>query len=243
MLTSLMQRQLVSIVCCCSLVAAEYQDWLEHTSSPPIRVTRPAGKEVHLQCWFKSLQVTLQEDCCKFHDVLWEYKKCGTDSSLASCQSSSNDEWVTICGYYLEPCQETLVLNTSTEGISGMYRCSVSHRNKTSRNFKVTLTYELNVVGLKEAPPEFLSGHPANLTVFEGEPAVFQCRVHSKAPLSFFWFRQQNHSISNTSYITYFNDTYWLMKSSGERDLPNNTHLSKLILPQSSQFDSGFIFV
>ena len=68
--------------------------------------------------------------------------------------------------------------------------------------------YVLMIVDLKGAPPEFLFGQPSNITVYEGEPAVFQCRVHSKGPPSFFWFRKQNHSMSNTGYIKYLNDTY-----------------------------------
>ena len=73
------------------------------------------------------------------------FQKCGSEQGMTSC--SSNDKWVTLCGIGSDPCRGTLVLNMSTEADSGMYRCSVSHRNRTSRNFKVTQTYELEIVG------------------------------------------------------------------------------------------------
>ncbi|XP_021931853.1 fibroblast growth factor receptor-like 1 isoform X2 [Zootermopsis nevadensis] len=166
--------------------------------------------------------------------------RCGFGHNFTPCQSiSSNETWTAICGYNLNPCRATLVLNITTEGDTGLYRCLMSHRNKTSKNFKVTQTYELEVVEIFGSP-EILQGQPSNVTVQKGKPAVFQCRVHSKVRPVFYWLRRTDGRTSNDGLIPFLNDTYERMNSSGERELAGEVYISKLILPRSSALDNGY---
>ncbi|XP_069679017.1 fibroblast growth factor receptor-like 1 [Periplaneta americana] len=237
--------QRIVIIFCWSILAVggQYPDWLHQphvTSPPPIHIMQPAGKEIQLPCWNKSKSNLSSQENFKSHDVVWHYKRCGLGYHLTSCQSSSSVSWTAICGNRTNPCSATLVINITSEGSSGLYRCSVSHRNKTSRNFKVTQTYEVEIIEMKGSPPEFLEDQPSNVTVHTGESAVFQCRVHSKVPPKFFWLRRQDEDTSSNGEITYLNNTYERLRSSGERDLSNEVYLSKLILPRSSQQDNGY---
>ncbi|PNF38773.1 hypothetical protein B7P43_G13742, partial [Cryptotermes secundus] len=200
----------------------------------------PVGSEVRLRCCSKGRQGFSYQEHCKSHDVVWHYKRCGSGYNSTPCQSlSSNDSWTAICGNDNNPCQATLVLNITTEGDNGLYRCSMSHRNKTSKNFRVTQTYELEIVEMLGAP-EILEEQPSNVTVQKGKPAVFQCRVHSKVRPNLYWLRRTDGRTSNDVLIPLLNDTYELMNSSGERHLPGEVYLSKLILPRSSKRDSGY---
>lgn len=224
------------------IVAGQTKDLTNHpvaTPSSPLRITQPVGSEVRLQCCNKGRQGLSYQEPCSSHDVVWQYKKCGDKLNYTSCHSLlSSESWTTICGSNSNPCRATVILNITTEGDSGLYRCSMSHRNRTSRNFKVTQIYELEVTE-KLGPPEILQ-EPSNLTVQQGTRAIFQCRVHSKDRPIFYWLRRTDHRTSNDTPLPFVNDTYEVMNSSGERALPGDVYLSKLILSRSSKRDHGY---
>lgn len=225
------------------IVAGQNKDFLNHpmaAPASPFRITQPVGSEVRLQCCNKGRRAVLYQEHCSSHDVVWHYKRCGDRFNFTSCQSlSSNESWTTICGSSSNPCHATVILNITTLGDSGLYRCSMSHRNRTLRNFKVTQIYELEVTE-KLGPPEILQEQPSNVTVQQGTRAIFQCRVHSKDRPIFYWLRRTHHRTSDYVSIPFLNDTYEVMNSSGERELPGDIYLSKLILSRSSKRDHGY---
>lgn len=77
---------------------------------------------------------------------------------------------------------------------------------------------------------------------------VLQCRVHSKDLPSIKWLRKQDSS-SHISFegsdhqnqiIQYFEGTYELLESAGEKELTEDIYLSKLILNNVSERDNGY---
>lgn len=76
---------------------------------------------------------------------------------------------------------------------------------------------------------------------------VLQCRVQSKVQPSIKWFRKQDQYIDfptdidnyNSRVIQYFENKYELLESAGEKELTEDTYLSKLILNNISERDIG----
>ncbi|GFG30188.1 hypothetical protein Cfor_06530 [Coptotermes formosanus] len=225
------------------IVAGQNKDFQNHpvaTPASPVRITQPVGSEVRLQCCNKGRRGILYQEHCSSHDVVWHYRRCGDRFNFTSCDSlSSNESWRTICGSSSNPCNSTVILNITTEGDSGLYRCSMSHRNRTSRNFKVTQIYELEVTE-RLGPPEILQEQPSNVTVHQGNRAIFQCRVHSKDRPIFYWLRRTDYRTSNYVSIPLLNDTYEASSEHGKQELPGDIYLSKLILSRSSKRDHGY---
>jgi hypothetical protein len=107
------------------------------------------------------------------------------------------------------------------------------------------------------APPEFLDDVARNTTAILDSQVVFQCKIHSKVPPSIKWFRKQDVASNfkvNTNIdkkeddeyyhehraaIQYFENTYELLESSGEKGLSEDTYLSKLIINNISEMDVG----
>lgn len=97
--------------------------------------------------------------------------------------------------------------------------------------------------------PELIDDLPANTTALIDSQVVLQCRVRSKVQPSIKWFRQQDSNSElpidennnyNSRVIQYFENTYELLESAGEKILTDDTYLSKLILNNVSERDTGF---
>lgn len=96
--------------------------------------------------------------------------------------------------------------------------------------------------------PEFMGETPANSTVVLDGQAVFQCRVHSRNRPIIKWFKRRDldyhlpdhigNNFSNA--IEYSQNIYALMASAGDKGLTEDTYLSKLILNNVTERDSGF---
>uniref|UniRef100_A0A1B0D893 Uncharacterized protein n=1 Tax=Phlebotomus papatasi TaxID=29031 RepID=A0A1B0D893_PHLPP len=176
---------------------------------------------------------------------------CGSFRNKTSCKSDSDKSWTRLeCEG--SPCQPTLVIRNPTEVNSGLYRCSMNpYRpdNRTVLGIHVVNTYQLDVVppDVMDSPPEFL-GFGANVSVPLDGTAVLPCKVYSRIPPSIRWFRKQDNSSNYPSFagdsynhvIQYLESTFESVESSGQKLVGRDTYLSKFIINNVAEEDSGY---
>lgn len=116
--------------------------------------------------------------------------------------------------------------------------------SKIALSLHASLNYPLDFT---ISAPELVDNLPANTTALADSQVVLQCRVQSKVQPSIKWFRKQDQYIDipfddntyNSRLIQYFENTYELLESAGEKELTEDTYLSKLILNNVSERDIG----
>lgn len=123
----------------------------------------------------------------------------------------------------------------------------------TSLQIQIVRLYHLDIIpkDINIPPPPVLLDHlPANISAQLNSQVVFQCRVNSKVLPSIRWLKKHPDSSSssrfnlenpnNQNFIQYFENSYTVLHSSGEKELSEDTYLSKLKLSNVSEKDNGF---
>lgn len=124
----------------------------------------------------------------------------------------------------------------------------------TSLQIQIVRLYHLDIIpkDINIPPPPVLLDHlPANISAQLNSQVVFQCRVNSKVLPSIRWLKKHPDSTSsnrfnlensknNENFIQYFENSYTVLHSSGEKELSEDTYLSKLKLSNVSEKDNGF---
>lgn len=93
--------------------------------------------------------------------------------------------------------------------------------------------------------PEILGDLPSNITTLPNTQAVFKCRVHSKVPPSIKWLKRTGPIYdTNQNYIPIDDknlraNSIQPLESAGEMEVSEGEYLSKLILNNVSEKDSG----
>lgn len=122
----------------------------------------------------------------------------------------------------------------------------------TSLQIQIVRLYHLDIIpkDINIPPPPVLLDHlPANISAQLNSQVVFQCRVNSKVLPSIRWLKKHPESTTsrlnlensnNQNFIQYFENSYTVLHSSGEKELSEDTYLSKLKLSNVSEKDNGF---
>nr|CAD7578524.1 unnamed protein product [Timema californicum] len=161
-------------------------------------------------------------------------------------------------------CRIKLVLTNTTESNSGLYRC-VSP-SKTGASSKTIKTYQLEVIDRAATVPQFVDDLPTNVTAFESNTAVLQCKVLSREPPNIWWLKRQEEFKNSSLPIQFCNNYYERLSqptvlpelsalyspppfpspiqrrvnNSSEKSLSEELYLNKLIISRTTEADSGY---
>ncbi|XP_067003912.2 uncharacterized protein [Anabrus simplex] len=152
----------------------------------------------------------------------WTWQKCSTmDQRWPMCS-----QWTTIC----KSCSSILRMNNATSHQSGIYRCI--HDVRT-----MLVLFHLEIKE-PQRPPELPEVSPNNLTVLEGMPAVFHCRVLSEQYVDLRWLLRLNGMTNDSEHIVYQGVHYKPLKSTGQVR-QGTMYYTKLSLSRTTLLDSG----
>ncbi|CAD7085160.1 unnamed protein product [Hermetia illucens] len=210
----------------------------DSTSNVPELVQQEIGRDIRLKCGLKENPINSSLEL----PVEWYFKPCGGASSQYSCQDTISVKWTQLsCDPGL--CRPTLHIRNASDEHSGLYKCTM--RPYDSNDFKKLQIQFVRIYQVEVKTillPEFLDGL-ANTTAEVGSRVVLHCRVQSRAHLAIKWFRKLDVPLidfhDQSGVVQYSNKTYKLINTAGERILKDDIYLSKLILEDVTEDDSG----
>nr|CAD7585860.1 unnamed protein product [Timema genevievae] len=228
----------------CQHIVTGVADWPDYVM-PTVRIAMepefkpiPAHTEIHLQCRNKARSD--HDAPSKSHHVNWLFKKCGVFYNMTRCEEVLDlpEESWEMLPCRKKQCRLKLVLTNTTESNSGLYRCVIP--SKTGASSKTIKTYQLEVIDRAATVPQFVDDLPTNVTVFESNTAVLQCKVLSREPPNIWWLKRQEEFKNSSLPIQFYNNYYERVNNSSEKSLSDELYLNKLIISRTTEADSGY---
>ncbi|XP_063705365.1 fibroblast growth factor receptor-like 1 isoform X2 [Culicoides brevitarsis] len=199
------------------------------------------GSNIQMNC-------TISPDHLPFNQnssVVWYFKPCTSifcDDSYNYSEVSNETEWIQL--NHSTPILKISDLDVDRD--SGLYRCSVEPykvRENVTLNIQFVMNHHLVVIDSKRRIPHILDRTPANISTYEGQTAIFHCRVRGDETTSIRWYKRgmphTGDSLATARSITYLNVKYDLIRAGDQKKLADDLYLSKLMLTGVLIRDSG----